>query len=270
MMRYVLVLGDHGADVKALQKALESKGFSPGLKDGDFGSGTFMAVTAFQKSRGLLADGIAGPRTLSALGLAESAALPDATGHMTVQVAAQMLPGALLNNIKANLPIVLASLAKFEVGDRTMVLMAIATIRAETAGCVPISEGRSAFNTSPSVNGHPFDLYDFRSDLGNTGSPDGARYKGRGFVQLTGRHNYGKYGPRLPVPQDLVAQPELANAATIAADLLSLFLADQQLAIKAAILDGNYQEARRLVNGGKHGLAQFEASFRTGDSLMPR
>jgi putative chitinase len=72
------------------------------------------------------------------------------------------------------------------------------------------------------------------------------------------------------VPQDLVKQPELANAATIAADLLSLFLADQQLPIKAAILDGNYQEARRLVNGGKHGLPQFEASFRTGDSLLPR
>jgi peptidoglycan L-alanyl-D-glutamate endopeptidase CwlK len=267
-MRLKLVYGDEGRDVTELQQALLAAGFSPGDIDGDFGTGTFNAVSAFQQGQGLLADGIAGPRTLKALGLAESADLPDATGDMSVQVASLMLPGAPLANIKTHLPIILASLRAFEIPDRTMVLMAIATIRAETAGCAPISEGISAFNTSP--NGHPFDLYDHRSDLGNQGPPDGALFKGRGFVQLTGRANYLRYGPRLPSPVDLVKNPELAKTPTVAADLLSLFLADRELQIKDAILHANFQAARRLVNGGLHGWEQFEASFKKGDMVMPR
>ena len=66
-----------------------------------------------------------------------------------------------------------------------MILMALATICAETGSFLPISEGQSHFNTSP--GGHPFDLYDSRADLGNLGPPDGERFKGRGFIQLTGR-----------------------------------------------------------------------------------
>jgi peptidoglycan L-alanyl-D-glutamate endopeptidase CwlK len=267
-MKLKLVFGDDGADVIELQKALLAAGFNPGVIDGDFGNGTFNAVSAFQASKGLLADGIAGPRTLKELGLADSAVLPDATGDMSVQIASQMLPGAPLANIKTHLPIILASLRAFEIPDRTMVLMAIATIRAETAGCVPISEGKSSFNTSST--GHPFDLYDHRTDLGNQGPPDGALYKGRGFVQLTGRSNYKRYGPRLPTPVDLVKNPDLANAATIAADLLSLFLSDREIQIKDAVMHGNFQAARRLVNGGLHGWEQFETSFKKGDMLMPR
>lgn len=56
-----------------------------------------------------------------------------------------------------------------------MVLMALATIRAETEGFEPISEYKSEYNTSPS--GHPFDLYDNRQDLGNTGKLDGKNLK---------------------------------------------------------------------------------------------
>ena len=59
----------------------------------------------------------------------------------------------------------LAALDAAEIGDRPMVLMALATIRAESAGFRPIDEGISRYNTSPS--GHPFDLYDHRHDLGN-------------------------------------------------------------------------------------------------------
>ena len=177
-MRPKLVYGDNGADVTELQKALLTAGFSPGVIDGDFGNGTFNAMTAYQQGQGLLADGVAGPRTLHRLGLAASAALPDATGDMTVQVASRMLPGAPLSNIKTHLPIILSALRAHEIPDRTMVLMGIATIRAETAGCVPISEGISSYNTSST--GHPFGPVRFQDEPWQYGA---AR---RGIVQRKG------------------------------------------------------------------------------------
>lgn len=263
----VLRVGDRGAEVRRLQEQLLAVGFNPGALDGEFGTATEQAVMSFQLSLGLLPDGVVGPRTQSALGLTDDASLPDATAAMTVQIASRMCPGALLSNIKVHLPILLDALRRRRLHDRTMVLMAVATIRAETAGFQPISEGRSKFNTSPS--GHPFDLYDHRADLGNRGPRDGDRYRGRGFIQLTGRANYMQYGPRLLPAVDLEAHPDLANDAEIAADLLCLFLGDRELLIKDALMAGNFQAARRLVNGGRHGLEAFTEAYRTGDALLP-
>ncbi|HEU5293471.1 MAG TPA: peptidoglycan-binding protein [Burkholderiaceae bacterium] len=262
-----LSFGSQGAEVKRLQRALKERGFSPGAIDGDFGPATEQAVLGFQRSTAgaLLTDGVAGPRTLAALGLVDSDALPDATAAMSIGVASRMCPDAQIDDIKTNLPAVLKSLDSRGLGDRVMVLMAVSTIRAETASFLPVSEGRSKFNTSP--GGHPFDLYDRRGDLGNRGAPDGERYRGRGFVQLTGRFNYRRYGKRLQV--DLEARPELANNADLAADLLSVFLGDRELNIKDALIHQNFQAARRLVNGGSHGLDAFTAAYRTGDALLP-
>lgn len=61
-----LSTGSTGANVTSLQHLLTSRGYATAA-DGDFGSGTKSAVTAFQSSRGLSADGIAGPATFSAL-----------------------------------------------------------------------------------------------------------------------------------------------------------------------------------------------------------
>lgn len=263
----VLRVGDQGTAVRSLQAALLNEGFSPGAIDGVFGAGTQAAVLAFQQSRGLLADGVAGPRTQAALGLVQSAELPDATGQMSVQVASRMCPFTPLSHIKANLPLVLESLGEAGLGHRTMTLMAVATIRAETESFLPVSEGISRFNTSPS--GHPFDLYDRRNDLGNRGEPDGERFRGRGFIQLTGRFNYAKYGPMLNPRVDLERMPELAGASKIAADLLTLFLGERELQIKDALMHGNLQAARRLVNGGVHGLDRFTDAFNTGNALLP-
>jgi putative chitinase len=266
-MRTRLQFGDQGVDVDALQQALLAAGFSPGAIDGQFGAGTLAALQAFQMSRALLADGVAGPRTLAALGLLADDTLPDATSGMTLQIAARMFPLTPLANIKANLPVVLAALGGTGLHDRTMVLMALATIRAETESFLPVSEGQSRFNTSP--GGRPFDLYDHRGDLGNLGPPDGERYRGRGFIQLTGRSNYATFGPRLSLAVDLTGHPELANASDIAAELLCLFLGARQLQIKDALMHRNFQAARRLVNGGVHGLDRFTEAYEAGDDLLP-
>jgi peptidoglycan L-alanyl-D-glutamate endopeptidase CwlK len=266
MARETLRQGDSGADVKKLQEALRNAGFNPGLADGVFGGGTQAAVLAFQISEGLLADGIAGPRTQAALGLARAGQLPDVTSEVTVQVVSQMCPFTPLGNIKASLPVLIDALRAAGLFHRTMVLVAMATIRAETESFMPVAEGQSRFNTSP--GGHAFDLYDNRKDLGNKGAPDGRLFRGRGFIQLTGRFNYAKYGPRLATPMDLAANPELACATSIAAELLCCFLGDRELQIKDALMNGNLQAARRLVNGGLNGLDRFREAYETGDRLL--
>ena len=255
-----LRLNASGADVTLLQEKLHSLGFNPGKIDGDFGPGTEAAVIAFQRSEGLLADGLVGPATLDALGFS-----PSVGSRIDVGFVSKLFPFTPLANIKKHLPLVLDALKRRELDDRPMVLMALATIRAETASFRPIDEGKSRFNTSP--NGKPFDLYDNRKDLGNQGPPDGATFKGRGFIQLTGRSNYREIGKELGI--DLVANPALANDPTVAADILALFLKKKELQIREALLENDLRHARRLVNGGSHGLDNFSTAFRMGEILLP-
>ncbi|MEW5771171.1 MAG: peptidoglycan-binding protein [Pseudomonadota bacterium] len=260
-----LKLGASGKDVERLQKRLQKLGFPPGNIDGDFGPGTEAALIAFQRGRGLLADGVAGPRTLKALGLADDDALASAIPGVTPQLVARLFPYTPLGNIKANLPPTLAGLQAYGLVDRPMVLAALATIRAETESFEPVAEARSRYNTSP--NGHPFDLYDKRRDIGNRGAPDGEKYRGRGYVQLTGRANYERYGKALGVR--LLDKPELASVPEIAGRLLAAFLKDKERVIKEALLEGDLRAARRAVNGGSHGLERFSDTYQRGLALLP-
>jgi len=61
--------GSRGDAVTALQKKLLSQGINPGTIDGVFGPKTEAAVKRYQEQKGLQADGIAGPKTFTALGL---------------------------------------------------------------------------------------------------------------------------------------------------------------------------------------------------------
>jgi peptidoglycan hydrolase-like protein with peptidoglycan-binding domain len=72
----VLVQGDTGADVKALQVLLAAKGYPPGAADGNFGPLTKAAVVAFQRDHLAavkFADGEYGPLTRAALEAAPAA-----------------------------------------------------------------------------------------------------------------------------------------------------------------------------------------------------
>jgi peptidoglycan L-alanyl-D-glutamate endopeptidase CwlK len=182
----------------------------------------------------------------------------------TPELVHKLFPATPLANIQANLPAILAALNAINLGDMPMVLMALSTIRAETESFEPISEMQSRFNTSP--GGHPFDLYDQRADLGNQRPPDGASFRGRGFVQLTGRANYTRYAQR--TGQDLVNRPELACQLDVAAQLLAVFLADKEPAIRQALAKNNLAAARRLVNGGTNGLDRFSACYSSGCSVL--
>jgi putative chitinase len=256
-----LQLGSTGPAVVALQHALEAMGFDVGPFDGDFGPDTEAQVTRFQAVHKLTVDGIAGPETLALLGLGADTpapALVDITAKVTVEMVARMFPGTLIGNIDKNLPLVLSALSAAHLGDRPMVLMALGTIRAECAPFLPLVEGVSDWNTRD----RDFDLYDNDRELGNGPAPDGANFRGRGFVQLTGRDNYTLYSGVIGKP--LVADPDLAADPTIAAQLLAAFLARSEVKIRAALADNDLGEARRLVNGGANGLDAFIDAYRRG------
>jgi len=132
---------------------------------------------------------------------------------------------------------------------------------------LPLVEGESPFNTSPggapgAVSSSPFDLYDHRADLGNLGPPDGAAFRGRGFVQLTGRYNYTHYARELSLP--LVTNPALAASPAVAARILAAFLAEKAAPIRAALASNDLAQARRLVNGGSNGLDRFTSAYQIG------
>lgn len=94
--------------------------------------------------------------------------------------------------------------------------------------------------------------YEGRTSLGNTQPGDGKRFKGRGFVQITGRRNYTDWAKRLGV--DLVGRPELAaslhHAVTILIDGMMLgTFTGKKLPDYVAGTKKDYVGARRVVNG---------------------
>jgi N-acetylmuramoyl-L-alanine amidase len=64
-------IGSRSDEVKKIQTALRDKGYFTSNIDGIFGTLTKNAVIAFQKDNGLVADGIAGEKTLKALGITD-------------------------------------------------------------------------------------------------------------------------------------------------------------------------------------------------------
>jgi peptidoglycan L-alanyl-D-glutamate endopeptidase CwlK len=258
----VLRKGDDSPWVSSVQSALRERGLYEKTIDGDFGDGTANAARAFQLSLHLPVTGEVDDATARALGLEH---LIGAVGTIGPESVALLFPGTRFDNVESNLPFVVRGLSAAGLRDKKMLLMALATIRAETAMFLPISEGVSKFNTTP--GGQPFDRYDGRSDLGNQGPPDGERYKGRGYIQLTGRANYAEIGRRLRLGDQLVNDPDKANDSDIAGRILAEFLKRAEVGIRAALDKKDLVTARKLVNGGSHGLNPFRTAYLRGQEV---
>jgi putative chitinase len=184
--------------------------------------------------------------------------------QITTDHVARIFPATPVRYIESNLPFLIDALASRQC-DRTMSIMALATIRAETESFLPIAEAPSRFNTAP--GGPPFGLYDHREDLGNQGPPDGERFRGRGYVQLTGRANYTRIGQLLKM--NLVDNPDIATDPQNAADILVRFLLQSESRIRQALGTNDLAAARRCVNGGTHGLARFMDAFYKAEATLP-
>lgn len=96
-----------------------------------------------------------------------------------------------------------------------------------------------------------FNRYEGRKDLGNTVPGDGYRFRGRGYVQLTGRRNYQLASTKLD--KDFVADPALVLDPTIAAQIMFVGMAEGWFTGKKLFdyFNGrtDWVNARRIING---------------------
>lgn len=89
--------------------------------------------------------------------------------------------------------------------------------------------------------------------MGNTEPGDGWKYRGRGYIQLTGKDNYRKIGDYLGI--DLVNNPDLVNSSPeMAAKTAVAYWMTRGNGIRAAAQRGDVRQVTRLVNGGETGL----------------
>lgn len=175
--------------------------------------------------------------------------------------------GAKIDVVIKNWPLVEAALVAKGITDKNTQAVALATIRVETASFLPIKEygGPNYF----------FRMYDIKSPdperrkvakmLGNTQPGDGVKFHGRGYVQITGRANYLKYGQKIGV--DLIANPDAALDPVVAAKIFAEYFRDHGIDVWAnkafqSKSEADFQKCRRLVNGGLNHYAEFRQAIK--------
>lgn len=106
--------------------------------------------------------------------------------------------------------------------------------------------------------------YEGRADLGNTQPGDGVKYKGRGFIQVTGRSNYTAAAAALGL--DLVNRPELAEETENAARISAWFWRTRNINPPAEA--GDFLRVTKIINGGTNGLADRERHYATAKAAL--
>lgn len=99
-------LGDKGSEVTEVQKLLSMLGYDL-IIDGSFGDRTDRSLRAFQKKMGLVADGVAGPKTVEALKTTQKRTskeekMPSASqdyGHLSIDKSCQLEPAQYLKQV---------------------------------------------------------------------------------------------------------------------------------------------------------------------------
>ncbi|MBI1340298.1 SH3 domain-containing protein [bacterium] len=107
-------------------------------------------------------------------------------------------------------------------------------------------------------------VYSNRMGNGDEASGDGWRYRGRGFIQLTGRDNYREIGRKIGV--DIEANPDLVASDVTTALLVSAAFWDSRKLNAAADKD-DLREITRRINGGFNGLADREKLLKRARSI---
>lgn len=235
--------GSSGEDVKKLQEKL-------GLSvDGSFGPGTEKAVKEWQSKNGLKSDGIIGDSSWSKLFGSTPVSnvvipssefkLENLKGHIPDSVIAQIPDTAAKFNITNNLRLAhFLSQCAHESGDFKWV--------------VEFASGKA---------------YEGRKDLGNTQPGDGVKFKGRGFIQLTGRVNYSDFSKFCN--EDCVTNPDLVSTKYPMMSAAYFFNKNNLWKIcDLGSTDEVVERVSRRVNGGTNGLSDRQQKFDKFWSLL--
>jgi predicted chitinase len=251
-------------DVEILQRRLKDWGVLPkdAKIDGLFGSVTEAAVEQFQRMRpadrsrfvtgGLQVTGKVDRNTWAELLKVKPEEItivtrepniwempPDFSSVDNILDRVQC-PSAIRPFAQKNLPLVLNQCLDNGVSDRGQIAYVFATAEHES------HFGRLMMELADGSD------YEGLKVLGNTEPGDGPRFKGRGFVQITGRLNYGIWSDKLGI--NLIDNPETAARPEIAAIILVRGMRDgifTGVGLSDFIVGDrrDFSKARRIVNG---------------------
>lgn len=174
--------------------------------------------------------------------------------------------GSSIQNTRRYWPMIVDELIRVKRNKLSFQCALLATIGVECGGFRPIEEigGPKYFHRMYDIEG---DRPEVARDLGNLEPGDGIRFRGRGFIQLTGRANYRGYGRALGV--DIENNPDLACEDDWAVKILVKYSVDHGLDVWAdrawkTTDDAQFPEdfclrkIRRLVNGGLRHYDKFK------------
>jgi putative chitinase len=273
--------GDEGPLVVKLQEKLGVEAI------GKFGPKTEAALIAWQKANGLQADGIAGPFTLAKLGIE---ALPQAA-PAPVQAAPAPAPVVIPNNsgfkldkLKGHIPdAVIAQIpdtaARFGITNNLRLAHFLSQCGHESGNWKAVRENlnysakgllgifKKYFPTAALANAYERKpekianrVYASRMGNGPESSGDGYKFRGRGYIQLTGKDNYTKFDAT--VPENILADPDLVATKYPLASAAFFFNSNKLWAICDKGADNATVTAvTKRVNGGTIGLADRQKHF---------
>jgi putative chitinase len=272
--------GSKGDDVKKLQEKLGVEAI------GTFGPKTEAAVKAWQKANGLKDDGIVGDATWAKL-FGESA--PVAT---VVKEDVVIPSGGPLNieKLKGHIPdAVLAQIPdtakKFNITNNLRLAHFLAQCGHESGGFKAVSENlnysadglKKIFgkyfpgNLNESYARQPEKIaarvYASRMGNGDEASKEGFKFRGRGYIQLTGKANYTNFTKF--IGEDCVSNPDLVATKYPLASAAFFFDSNKLWSIcdKGAD-DATVTAVTKRVNGGTIGLADRIKHFKEYYNLL--
>ena len=275
----LLKVGSNGEDVKKLQSFL---GLTP---DGIFGNGTSLAVKGWQSSHGLTADGIVGDGTWSKMFPNNSSpVIAESTPVINVGgLKLEKLKGHIPDSVIAQIP---QTAEKFQINTPLRLAHFLAQCGHESAGFKATQENlnysskglmgifKKYFPTQSLAEQYQRNpqkiaskVYGGRMGNGPESTGEGYKFRGRGFIQLTGKENYTAFGKS--INEDMTANPD--KVATHYPLLSAAWFFNKNGLHKMA--DGGATDAvvtsiTKRVNGGTIGLSERIKEFKTFYQLL--
>ena len=274
----LLKIGSKGEDVKKLQAKL-------GLgADGNFGPGTDKAIKAWQQANGLTADGIVGDATWAKMFGGDSATpavAPVAIPPSDFKLAA--LKGHIPDAVIAQIP---DTAAKFNITTPLRLAHFLAQCGHESGGFKAVSENlnygakglRGIFGKYFSTDALAAQyerkpekianrVYSSRMGNGDEASGEGWKFRGRGYIQLTGKSNYAAFDKT--VEDDIVANPDLVANKYPLASAAFFFDSNKLWSICDKGADtATVTAVTKRVNGGTIGLDDRIKHFKEYYALL--